>query len=94
GLIVVVNGSRRKIDTFGIGMMVRNGRVVIQKCGFNCQSKDVVMSYIPIFSHNKKVLPSKITDQSSLLVYLERAVRPILRVYVDENPTEEDHKLE
>ncbi|KAG5575757.1 hypothetical protein H5410_055891 [Solanum commersonii] len=61
---------------------------VIQKCVFNCQSKDLVMSYIPS-------LPFKITYQPSLLVYLGGAERlPILIVYVDENPIEEDHNLE
>ncbi|KAH0779304.1 hypothetical protein KY290_005731 [Solanum tuberosum] len=41
------------------------------------------------------VLPFKITDQPSLLVYLGGAERlPILRDYVDENPIEEDHNLE
>ncbi|KAG5571774.1 hypothetical protein H5410_061540 [Solanum commersonii] len=58
----MVNGSRRKNDTFGVGRMV---------------------------------LPFKITDQPSLLVYLGGAERPhIIRVYVDENPIEEDHNLE
>ncbi|KAH0636217.1 hypothetical protein KY289_036132 [Solanum tuberosum] len=46
------------------------------------------------FFHNEKVLPFKITYQPSLLVYLGRVVRPILRVYVVENPIEEDHKQE
>ncbi|KAG5615588.1 hypothetical protein H5410_015412 [Solanum commersonii] len=41
------------------------------------------------------VLPFKITDHPSLLVYLRGAERPpILRVYVDENLIEEDHNLE
>ncbi|KAH0650568.1 hypothetical protein KY284_030480 [Solanum tuberosum] len=53
------------------------------------------MSYIPSFFHNEKVLPFKITDQPSLLVYLGVAERPpILRVYVDKNPIKEDHNLE
>ncbi|KAG5630112.1 hypothetical protein H5410_001829 [Solanum commersonii] len=69
--------------------------LVMQKCGYNCQLKDLVMSNIPHFFHNEKVLPFKITDQPSLLVYLGGAERPpILRVYVDENPIEEDHNLE
>ncbi|KAG5601688.1 hypothetical protein H5410_033058 [Solanum commersonii] len=113
GLIVVVNGSRRKIDTFSVGkdgkklrgsvgMTVEKNilyddfvNLVMQKCGYNCQLRDLVMSYIPHFFHNEKVLPLKITDQPSLLVYLGGAERPpILRVYVDENPIEEDHNLE
>ncbi|KAG5631472.1 hypothetical protein H5410_003189 [Solanum commersonii] len=41
------------------------------------------------------VLPYKIIDQPSLLVYFGGVERPpILRVYVDENPIEEDHNLE
>ncbi|KAG5568636.1 hypothetical protein H5410_064352 [Solanum commersonii] len=68
---------------------------VMQKCGYNCQLKDLVMSYIPHFFHNKKILPFKITDQPSLLVYFGGTERsPILRVYVDENPIEKDHNLE
>ncbi|KAG5585918.1 hypothetical protein H5410_046352 [Solanum commersonii] len=46
------------------------------------------------FFHNEKVLPFNITDQSSLLVYLGGVVRPILRVYVVENPIEGDPKQE
>ncbi|KAG5631137.1 hypothetical protein H5410_002854 [Solanum commersonii] len=40
------------------------------------------------------VLPFKITDQPSFLIYLGGVVRPILRVYQVENPIEENHKLE
>uniref|UniRef100_M1DZZ2 Uncharacterized protein n=1 Tax=Solanum tuberosum TaxID=4113 RepID=M1DZZ2_SOLTU len=68
--------------------------LVIHNCGLNCQSKDIVISYILSFFHNKKVLPFKITDQPSLLVYLGGVVRLILRVYQVENPIEKDHKLE
>ncbi|KAG5594736.1 hypothetical protein H5410_035968 [Solanum commersonii] len=68
---------------------------VMEKCVYNCQLKDLVMSYIPHFFHNEKVLPFKIIDQPSLVVYLRGAERlPILRVYVDENPIEENHNLE
>ncbi|KAG5595869.1 hypothetical protein H5410_037101 [Solanum commersonii] len=68
--------------------------LVMEKCGYNCQLKDLVMSYIPHFFHNEKVLPFKITDQPSLVVYLGGAKRPpILRVYVDENLIKEDHNL-
>ncbi|KAG5610422.1 hypothetical protein H5410_021703 [Solanum commersonii] len=67
----------------------------MQKNGYNCQLKDLVMSYIPHFFHNEKVLPFKITYHPSLLVYLGGAERPpILRVYVDEIPIEEDYNLE
>ncbi|KAG5605433.1 hypothetical protein H5410_026925 [Solanum commersonii] len=52
------------------------------------------MSYILSFFRNEKVLPFKIIDQPSLLVYFGGVVRPILRVYMAENPIEEDHKLE
>ncbi|KAG5585044.1 hypothetical protein H5410_045478 [Solanum commersonii] len=56
--------------------------LVMEKCGYNCQLKDLV-------------LPFKITYQPSLIVYLGGAKRPpILRVYMDENPIEEDHNLE
>ena len=44
------------------------------------------------FFHNEKVLPFRITDQSSLSVYLggtEKAT--ILRVYFKKTPIEEDH---
>ncbi|KAG5630979.1 hypothetical protein H5410_002696 [Solanum commersonii] len=69
--------------------------LVMEKCGYNCQRKYLVMSYLPHFFHNEKVLPFKITDQPSFVVYLGRADRPsIVRVYVDENPIEEDHNLE
>ncbi|KAG5595430.1 hypothetical protein H5410_036662 [Solanum commersonii] len=40
------------------------------------------------------VLPFKVIDQPSFLVYLGGAeIPPILRVYADENPIEEDHNL-
>ncbi|KAG5591392.1 hypothetical protein H5410_041906 [Solanum commersonii] len=69
--------------------------LVMQKCGYNCQLKDLVMRYIPHFFHNEKVLPFKITDQPSLLIYLGGAERPpILKVFVGENPIKEDHNLE
>ena len=53
------------------------------------------MSYIPHFFHNDKVLPFRISDQSSLSVYLGGNKKPsILRVYVEENPIEEDHNVD
>ena len=66
--------------------------LVVQKSGFNCKPQDLVMSYITHFFHNEKVLPFRITDQSSLSVYLGGTKKPpILRVYVEETPIEEDH---
>ncbi|TMW81835.1 hypothetical protein EJD97_007678 [Solanum chilense] len=66
--------------------------LVVQNCGYNCKPQDLVMSYIPHFFHNEKVLPFRRTNQSSLLVYLGGAEKPpMLRVYVEENPIEENH---
>ena len=53
------------------------------------------MSYIPHFFHNEKVLPFRITDQSSLSVYLRGTKKsPILRVYLEETPIQEDHNVD
>ena len=53
------------------------------------------MSYIPQFFHNEKVLPFRITDQSSLSVYLGGTKKPsILIVYLEETPIEEDHNVD
>ena len=53
------------------------------------------MSYIPHFFHNEKVLPFRITDQSSLSVYLGGTKKPsILIVYLEETPIEEDHNVD
>ena len=69
--------------------------LVVQKFGYNCKPQDLVMSYIPHFFHNEKVLPFRIIDQSSLSVYLGGIEKPsILRVYVEENPIEEDHNVD
>ena len=47
------------------------------------------------FFHNEKVLPFRITDQSSLSVYWGGTEKsPILRVYVEETPIEEDHNID
>ena len=48
----------------------------VRNSGYNCKPQDRVMSYIPQFFHNEKVLPFRITDQSSLLVYLGGAEKP------------------
>ena len=53
------------------------------------------MSYILHFFHNEKVLLFRITDQSSLSVYLGGTEKsPILRVYVEETSIEEDHNVD
>ncbi|KAG5577473.1 hypothetical protein H5410_057607 [Solanum commersonii] len=84
-----------------VGMTVKKNilyadfmNLVVHNCGLNCQPKDLVISYIHNFFHNEKVLPFKITDQPSLLIYVGEAVRPILRVNLVENPIEENHKQE
>ncbi|TMW97993.1 hypothetical protein EJD97_004694 [Solanum chilense] len=69
--------------------------LVVQKSGYNCKPQDIFMSYIPHIFHNEKVLPFRITDQSSLSVYLGGTKKPsILRVYVEETPIEEDPNVD
>ena len=69
--------------------------LVVQKSGYNCKLQDLVMSYIPHFSHNEKVLPFRITDRSSLSVYLGGTEKPPrLRVYMEETPIEKDHHVD
>ena len=69
--------------------------LVVQMSGYNCKPQDLVMSYTPHFSYNEKVLPFRITDQSSLSVYLGGTEKlSILRVYVEETPIEEDHNID
>ena len=61
----------------------------------NCKQQDLIMSYNPHFFNNEKVLPFRITYQPILLVYLGVSQKsPILRVYVEENPIEEDHNVD
>ncbi|KAG5586157.1 hypothetical protein H5410_046591, partial [Solanum commersonii] len=76
--------------------------------GFSPSSSSIFSNYCCNLRYNKMeglfveidcrgewVLPFKITDQPSLVVYLGGVQRPpILRVYVDENPIKEDHNLE
>ena len=69
--------------------------LVVQKSGYNCKPQDLVMSYIPHFFYNEKVLDFRITNQSSFSVYLGGIEKPpILRVYVEETPIEEDHNVD
>ncbi|TMW86258.1 hypothetical protein EJD97_021676, partial [Solanum chilense] len=69
--------------------------LVVQKSGYNCKPQDLVMSYTPHFFYNEKVLPFRITDQSSLSVYLGVTEKPsILRVYVEETLIEKDHNVD
>ena len=57
--------------------------------------QDLFISYIPHFFLNEKVLPFKMIDQSSLSVYLKGTEKPpILKVYVEETPIEEDHNVD
>ena len=102
----MVNGSRRKNNSYGVGRIIIN-----EESGqFGCMSKEIFYVMIYQFSRakiwiqlsigrschevhspNEKVLPFKITDQPSLFIYLRGAEKPtILRVYVEENPIEED----
>ena len=111
----MVNGSRIKINSYGVGRIVKYEEtidsvgmnvernilydeffnLVMQKSGYNCKPQDLVMSYIPHFFHNEKVLPFRITDQSSLSVYLGGTKKPsILIVYLEETPIEEDHNVD
>ena len=67
----------------------------MQKSGYNCKPKYLVMSYNPHFFNNEKVLPFKIINQPSWLDYLGGVEKPpILRVYVEENPIHKDHNID
>ncbi|KAG5612061.1 hypothetical protein H5410_023342 [Solanum commersonii] len=81
-LILMVNGLRRTIDLFGVGRMVT---CESHNCGLNCQSNDLVISYMHKSFENQRILPFKISNQLRLRAYLSDATRPVLRVYVVKN---------
>lgn len=65
--------------------------LIINYCRLNFQSKYLVISYMYSFFKNQRVLPFKISDQVYWRTYLSDADRPILKVYVVEELTENEN---
>ncbi|KAM3326371.1 hypothetical protein P3S67_001497 [Capsicum chacoense] len=66
--------------------------LIINYCGLNYQSEELVISYMHNFFENQRVLPFKITDQIQLCAYLSDSSKPVLRVYVVEKMRENENQ--
>ena len=65
--------------------------LIISYYGLNCQSEELVISYMHSSFENQRVLPFKIIDQFRLRTYLSDSFRPVLRVYVVEKTKENEN---
>ncbi|KAM3251207.1 hypothetical protein P3L10_005277 [Capsicum annuum] len=65
--------------------------LIIIYCGLNCQSEELVISYMHSSFENQRVLPFKIIDQVQLHAYLSDSSRLVLRVYMVEKTRENEN---